>query len=207
MCTRAHVHTCTVTLQERHMPLRDAARLIGLLVLSCKHVDFSASTSAGRMASGKAAPASKAIHEEVPRNPVMLALKFAVMARLEARRQEKTGRRQKGAHILGLAAVCEFVALSLLEGTQRAVDDMQRSRDSPWHSGKEKFYPSRVYDCWLSTATPYAAAKGCRLFISSSLVHTYVKGLFLPSAEATDAYVAHHENSYRQGHGHATMHG
>ena len=76
------------------MPTRDAARLIGLLVLSCKHVDFSASAAAIRLGAGKALPASKPFSADVPRNPVVLALKFAVMARLEVRRHELNGHRQ-----------------------------------------------------------------------------------------------------------------
>ena len=46
-----------------------------------------------------------------------------------------------------------------------------------------------------STVCRYAATKGCRLFISSSLVHAHVKSIFLPTTEADVAPAAAHADS------------
>ena len=68
----------------------------------------------------------------------------------------------------------------MLEGAQVVIEQMTKSRDSPWLAGKDRYAPADVFEHWLSRATPYAAVKGCRLFISSSLVHSHVKSIFLP---------------------------
>ena len=112
---------CEVWLSGRQPGVRDAARLLGLVVLSCKHVELSATSSAAKLALGKPVPAPKPLPPSQPRNPVLLALKFSVMARLEARRYEAAGWREKAARLVGLQALFECIALALLESTKHAV--------------------------------------------------------------------------------------
>ena len=169
--------------------VRAAARLLGLIVLSCKHVELSVTHCATRVALGKTVH-GKPLPLTQPRNPVLLALKLSVMARLEARRHEVAGWRQKAARLIGLAALFESLSLALLEGAKLAIYQMQQSHDSQWVASKVRYQPAAVLSFWLSSATPYAATKGCRLFSSSSLVHAHVKSLFLPTAEV-DAALAH----------------
>ena len=218
---------CEVWLSGRQPGVREAARLLGLIVLSCKHVELSATSSAAKLALGQARGcletvlASKPLPPSQPRNPVLLALKLSVMARLEARRHEVDGCRQNAARLVGLQALFECLALALLETTQFAVrappasthvlctcmantnpwlpmlmhvhvhvwqaDQMTQSQDSQWVASKVRFQPAAVFSFWLTSATPYAAKNGCRLFSSSSLVHSHVKGLFLPMAEVDTA--------------------
>ena len=216
---------CEVWLSGRQPGVREAARLLGLIVLSCKHVELSATTSAAKLALGQARGCletvlvSKPLPPSQPRNPVLLALKLSVMARLEARRHEVDGCRQNAARLVGLQALLECLALALLETTQFAVrappasthvlctcmahthgcpwlpmlmhvrqaDQMTQSQDSQWAASKVRYQPAAVFSFWLSSATPYAAKNGCRLFSSSSLVHSHVKGLFLPTAEVDTA--------------------
>ena len=64
---------------------------------------------------------------------------------------------------------------------------MTQSQDSQWVASKVRYQPAAVFSFWLSSATPYAATKGLRLFISSSLVHSHVKGLYLPTADVDTA--------------------
>ena len=64
---------------------------------------------------------------------------------------------------------------------------MTQSQDSGWVASKVRYQPAAVFSFWLSSATPYAATKGLRLFISSSLVHSHVKGLYLPTADVDTA--------------------
>ena len=61
--------------------VRAAARLLGLIVLSCKHVELSVTHCATRVALGKTVH-GKPLPLTQPRNPVLLALKLSVMARL-----------------------------------------------------------------------------------------------------------------------------
>ena len=64
---------------------------------------------------------------------------------------------------------------------------MTSSQESQWAASKVRYQPAAVFSFWLSSATPYAATKGLRLFISSSLVHSHVKGLYLPTADVDTA--------------------
>ena len=64
---------------------------------------------------------------------------------------------------------------------------MTQSQDSQWVASKVRYQPAAVFSFWLSSATPYATTKGLRLFISSSLVHSHVKGLYLPTADVDTA--------------------
>ena len=45
---------CEVWLSGRQPGVREAARLLGLIVLSCKHVELSATSSAAKLALGQA---------------------------------------------------------------------------------------------------------------------------------------------------------
>ena len=119
---------CDVWLSGRQPGVREAARLLGLIVLSCKHVELSATSSQAKLAKlGQARGcaetllASKPLPPSQPRHPVLVALKLAVMASLEAGRHEVDGCRQKAARMLGLQALFECLALALLETTQFAV--------------------------------------------------------------------------------------
>ena len=64
---------------------------------------------------------------------------------------------------------------------------MTSSQESQWAASKVRYQPAAVFSFWLSSATPYAATKGLRLFISSSLLHSHVKGLYLPTADVDTA--------------------
>jgi hypothetical protein len=66
-------------------------------------------------------------------------------------------------------------------------DQMTSSQESQWAASKVRYQPAAVFSFWLSSATPYAATKGLRLFISSSLLHSHVKGLYLPTADVDTA--------------------
>ena len=119
---------CDVWLSGRQPGVREAARLLGLIVLSCKHVELSATSSQAKLAKlGQARGcaetllASKPLPPSQPRHPVLVALKLAAMASLEAGRHEVDGCRQKAARMLGLQALFECLALALLETTQLAV--------------------------------------------------------------------------------------
>ena len=58
------------------------------------------------------------------------------MARLEARRHEVAGWRQKAARLIGLAALFESLSLALLEGAKLAIYQTQQSPDSQWVASK-----------------------------------------------------------------------
>ena len=205
----AFTKLCEVWLNGRQPGMREATRLLGLIVLSCKHVELSAASCAAKLALGKMVPATKELPESTPRNPVMLALKLSVMARLEARRYEAAGRRQRAARLEALRALFECLALALLEGTNFAVRisrpqpwpavgaasltlrscpcpcpqaEQMAQRDSQWEASKVRYQPAAVFSFWLSSATQYATTNSCRLFSASSIVHEHVKNLFLPTA-------------------------
>ena len=164
----AFVALLDVWLQGRQPPLRESARLLGLIVLSCQHVDFSAATSAAKLAAGKlslGSPAghvsshSRALPASSPRNPVLLALKLSVLAKIEARRQADEGRRQRAARVAALKALLECVALSLLEGTQLAAESLEKGRESVWHVGRVRRAPHAqsprsAPDCALDAIRP-----------------------------------------------------
>ena len=113
----AFTKLCEVWLGARQPAVREAARLLGLIVLSCKHVELSSQVNT-KLALGKP---GRPLPLSQPRNPVLLALKFSVMAGLEARRHEIAGWRQKAARLVGLQALFECLALGLLEGPKLAV--------------------------------------------------------------------------------------
>ena len=115
--------------------------------------------AAARLALGKTV-IGKPLPLTQPRNPVLLALKFSVMARLEARRHEVAGWRQKAARLIMLAALFESLSLALLEGVKMSIYQMQQSHDAMWvSSSKVPYQPAAVLSFWLSSATPYAATK------------------------------------------------
>lgn len=106
---------------QSKIAIRNSARLLALIILSSKHVALSDRLS--RIAiPGKPLPA------EVPRNPVLLALKLSVICRQEARRLELAGRRGRSAKVLILKATLEAVALGILEAAQHAGDEAAASK-------------------------------------------------------------------------------